>query len=79
MNGIVPPESVFLPEGRTDTNNARRFALDYASAVRWCDQWETWLVWDGQHWAPDVTLATRALAKTIWKSILTEIGVKTDG
>lgn len=78
QRGIVPPPDIFLPEGRTDTANARRYALRYAKRVRWCEVWNGWLVWDGQHWAPDVTLRANELGKVVWQEILIDAGVQKD-
>jgi hypothetical protein len=75
---VSPPSSVFLPDGRTDLANAKRFVSHHARTVRWCQQWNTWLVWDGQRWAREKKCEVTAKAKTVFRSLWAEIGVPTD-
>ena len=37
----------------SDVGNAGRFVARNAHAARWCETWQTWLIWDGS------TLGTR--------------------
>lgn len=37
----------------TDLGNAERLAQRHGPDLRWCEDWSTWLVWNGTHWARD--------------------------
>ena len=38
----------------SDTGNAKRFVRLYGEVVRYVPDTESWLVWNGTHWEPDV-------------------------
>jgi P4 family phage/plasmid primase-like protien len=66
--------TLWQPEGRTDSANSKRFARKFGNSIRWCDQWDKWLVWDGRRWAVDKTRAIDALAKKYAHGLWTDIG-----
>ena len=59
------PLSIFHPEGQTDLANARRFIQMHGCRVRYCQPWNSWIVWDGKRWKRDDTGAVELLAKDV--------------
>jgi putative DNA primase/helicase len=47
----TPPDEEQFP--RTDVGNARRIALRYATDMRYCHKWHTWMIWTGTQWIKD--------------------------
>lgn len=37
----------------TDLGNGERFAYHYRDTVRWCEEWKSWLIYDGGYWKKD--------------------------
>jgi P4 family phage/plasmid primase-like protien len=66
------PPALSQPDGRTDAANARRLAAKHGMAVRWCDPWGKWLVWDGKRWVIDDQRRIDALAKGVANDLWTE-------
>jgi putative DNA primase/helicase len=59
-----PPERPKLwGSGLTDTANAARFVLDHVGRVRFVEELNSWIAWDGRRWAPDLGLAAERLAR----------------
>jgi putative DNA primase/helicase len=58
----------------SDLGNAERFLAMHSGDVRYCFEWERWLVWDGQRWAVDKNAdLTRRAHQTI-RAIYSEAG-----
>lgn len=38
---------------RSDVGNAQRLVDEQGGFIRYCDKWNTWLIWDGQRWVAD--------------------------
>lgn len=57
----------------TETGNAERLVDQYGRDMRFCHPWGAWLHWDSHRWKRDQTGAIRAWAKTVVRSIYTEI------
>ena len=47
---------------RTDLGNAERLVARHGEELRFCRQWNKWLVWDKICWKPDETGAARRMA-----------------
>ncbi len=56
----------------TDVGNAERFAEQHGADVRYCHQWNKWLVWDGRRWAVDNSGEVMRRAKLTARSIYIE-------
>lgn len=56
----------------TDMGNGQRLATWYGNAIRYCDDWGGWLVWDGKRWAIDKTCRIEWLAKQAVRGIYAE-------
>ena len=56
----------------TDLGNGERFAAQNRDKARWCQQWKSWLVWDGKRWNNEGNLLVRQLAKDTVRSIYNE-------
>lgn len=63
--------SLSKPETQTDLANSRRFIELNGDRIRYCYQWKTWLVWDGNRWAENSAGEVERLAKNVsdllWK------------
>lgn len=61
----LPPEldERCLDLAYTDLGNARRFALQFGSEVRWVQAKEDWLLWTGSHWDWDARLGVQGYAR----------------
>ncbi len=57
---------------RTDQGNAERLVARHGAALRFCDPWRTWFVWDGQRWKKDDTLEIQGRAKDTARNIHAE-------
>jgi putative DNA primase/helicase len=56
----------------TDLGNAERFAAKYRDKVRWCETWNTWLIFNGKCWEPDKTGRVDQFGKIVVRSIYGE-------
>lgn len=55
----------------TDLGNAERFADDHQGTVRFVNDWNQWIVWNGSCWQPDESRgAIRLASKTVRKMFL---------
>lgn len=80
-NGRAEPPSVAedpYRRGLTDLGNAERFADRYADTVRWCETWNTWLVFNGKCWEADKSGRVDQLAKVVVRSIYREVADEED-
>lgn len=68
------PPTEQKPEGYhcTDLGNAERFAARYRDKVRWCEVWNTWLVFNDKCWEPDKAGRVDQLAKATVRAIYQE-------
>jgi putative DNA primase/helicase len=62
----------------TDLGNAERFAARYQDKVRWCEVWNTWLVFNGKCWEPDKSGRVDQLAKATVRAIYREAADELD-
>lgn len=62
----------------TDLGNAERFAAKYQDKVRWCEVWNTWLVFNGKCWEPDRSGRVDQLAKATVRAIYQEAADEPD-
>ncbi len=60
------------PYNRTDLGNAERFAAQYGERVRWCQVWNSWLIFNGKAWEQDRSGKVDRLAKATIRSIYSE-------
>lgn len=56
----------------TDLGNAERFATRYRDRVRWCQVWNTWLVFNGKCWEADKSGRVDQLGKATVRAIYQE-------
>lgn len=56
----------------SDTGNAVRFAEKYATDVKYCPEWNSWLTFDGRRFAPDRCGHAVELAKSVPADIRAE-------
>ena len=58
-----------------DQGNAERLIHWHGRDLRWCEQWKSWLVWDGSRWKRDKTggKAVIAMAVEVVNGILKEV------
>lgn len=59
-------------KGLTDTGNAERFAEQCGEYVRYCHDWNAWLVWDTKRWVKDRVGAVDKHAKNVIRNIFVE-------
>jgi putative DNA primase/helicase len=59
-------------EPLTDLGNAKRFVERHGQDIRYCIQWDKWMVWDGKRWAIDTTGEIDRRAKETVRSMLEE-------
>lgn len=76
-NGNHEPEPPVAAEdpyrcGLTDLGNAERFADRYRDIVRWCETWNSWVVFNGKCWEPDRSGRVDQLAKIVVRAIYYE-------
>src|SRR5256884_1842383 len=69
-----PPQ----PFNFTDLGNAERFSTKYRDTVRWCETWNTWLIFNGKCWEPDRTGHVDRLAKIVVRNIYKEAAAEPD-
>ena len=57
-----------------DINLARRFAALEQQSLRYVPAWKAWRLWDGRHWAPDVTFEATRRVEAMVRGLLDQIG-----
>jgi putative DNA primase/helicase len=67
-------EQVVEVEHFTDMGNARRFVKTCGDVIRYCHEWNAWLIWDGRRWQLDKTGEIFRLAKKTVQGIYEEAG-----
>lgn len=65
-----------VEENLTDMGNGYRFARQHRGKVCYCPASESWKIWDGKRWAPDLLKEVDRLAKETVKSIYVEAGAE---
>lgn len=55
-----------------DIGNSDRFVKKYKSEVRYCEQQQTWYIWNGNYWEQDMVLEVLEMAKSVSKEIRDE-------
>lgn len=77
--GAVPDANdwtnIRADKGRTDVANSRRFLAQHRDKVRFCHEWNAWLIWDGKRWRIDKDGAVMRLAKAVADRVWTDAGV----
>jgi len=61
------------PLGCSDLGNARRFVKKFGDRVKYCNEWGTWLIYDGRRWVADSKLQIEDMAKSIPLDIYKEV------
>ena len=56
----------------TDLGNAERFVELFGALVRYCAEWEEWLVWDGQRWCANANAELMQMAHATVRRIHSE-------
>lgn len=69
-NGARPlrPDDLRL----TDVGNGERLAARHGPQLRFCESWDTWLIWDGRRWRKDDTREIDRRAKDAAQHIFQE-------
>lgn len=75
----VEPTAGKTPVNRTDVGNATRLVARFGNQIRYCTQWQAWLVWDGIRWKRDSRGKIVELAKRTAWGIGAEVATVTDG
>lgn len=79
---VTPPSGDHHPQTKgfnlTDLGNAERFASRYRDTVRWCETWNTWMIFNGKCWEPDRINYVGQLAKRVVRSIYQEAANEPD-
>ena len=70
MDQLVSEKQVVF--ALTDIGNADRFVDRYGAVVKYCYEWEKWLVWDGRRWIIDADAELTKLAHIVIRSIYSE-------
>jgi putative DNA primase/helicase len=73
-----PPLPLAFDAPINDSTLAERFAAIERDHLRYVPQWKKWLVWDGRHWAPDVTLEADRRAEAMVRGLFALLEVITD-
>jgi P4 family phage/plasmid primase-like protien len=71
---IVAPQRFNL----TDLGNAERFASKCSDRVRWCEVWNTWMIFNGKSWEPDRSGRVDQMAKSVVRRIYNEAASEPD-
>lgn len=69
---VEAPDSIGHAKGQTDQANAKRLLAKFGDSMRWVDEWQKWLVWDGRRWAIDKSCKVEDFAKRTAREIWTE-------
>lgn len=62
----------------TDLGNAERFASRYTDTVRWCETWNTWIIFNGKFWETDRSGRVDQMAKATVRAIYHEVANEPD-
>jgi len=62
----------------TDVGNGKRLIAKHGRDLRYCWQWNAWLVWDGARWAPDEGGRVHGMPKEAMLDIYNEIRTASD-
>lgn len=68
--GVVLPDS----KSFSDLGNAERLIADHTDRIRFCHEWDKWLVWDACRWAPNIDGAIYRLAVQTIRGMYTHAG-----
>ncbi|HVI33181.1 phage/plasmid primase, P4 family [Phenylobacterium sp.] len=55
--------------GRSEEDLALAFAQENEAALRYCNDWGQWLIWDGVRWTPDTTQLAICLARDLCRRV----------
>lgn len=69
---VTRPTGWVEPFHKSDLGNARRFVARHGNDMRYCNQWGSWLIWNGVQWKRDDDGAVVRFAKDTALSIYTE-------
>lgn len=61
------------PEPLTDLGYARRLVKKHGRELRYVVPWNQWLIWNGQHWAPDVDGYVQRCMKLMARQVHTSL------
>jgi phage/plasmid-associated DNA primase len=71
-NGETYERDITCDFGLTDMGNADRLVSDYGDDIRFCATTNTWYIWNGKHWEPDLKAKIVEIAKKRIRFIYTE-------
>ena len=71
-------DQMSLSYNATDLGNAERFAAKYFDQVRWCETWNTWMIFNGKCWEPDRSGRVDQFAKIVVRAIYQEAANELD-
>ena len=74
----IPANDQSTTYNLTDLGNAERFAAKYHDKVRWCQTWNTWMIFNGKCWEADRTGYVDYLAKVVVRNIYNEVANELD-
>jgi putative DNA primase/helicase len=57
----------------TDTGNAERLVAMFRDSIRYCPDWKTWLIWDGERWNPDHSGEIWRCAKKVVRTFYAQV------
>ena len=83
-NGRPPMDLAAVPEPAppgfltTDMGNAQRLVARHGSELRFCQDWRSWLTWDGRRWEKDRVGVVDYQAKQTVRSIYREANQETE-
>lgn len=70
LDQIISDETKEFPA--TDLGNAERLAHRHGENVRFCHEWNKWLIWSGTHWQIDLSGEIERKAKETIRSLYAE-------
>ncbi len=62
----------------TEIGNAERLVAKYGNDIRFCHEWNKWLIWSGTHWQIDLTGEIDRMAKETVRAIYSEAFLQKD-
>jgi len=62
-----------LNEEFTDRGYAQRIQKMYGEDLRWCEQWNSWLTWNGRYWERDECLREQTLAHDVTRMTVARV------